>query len=158
MEQYKWQKMDNSHRGRGRGTNPWSRGEVRSGRNQNHDTKKKPSSEVEAQNRFQEAQARLQASVQKHIKQDYDLSSEEEDLESDSILGKRALCFVGLPIHMINDDSWASPGKGLVGVKINSYNCWEFFETCSQSLCWLSCLDIILLNRHVKGAYYLVVN
>jgi hypothetical protein len=34
----------------------------------------------------------------RNIKQDYDSSSEEEDLESDSILGKRALCFVGLPI------------------------------------------------------------
>lgn len=137
------QKMNNSHRGRGRGTNPWSRGEVRSGQNQNRDTKKKQSSEVEAQNRFQEAQARLQASVQKHIKQDYDSSSEEEDLESDSILGKRALCFTGLPIHiMINDDSWASPRKSLVVVKRkNSYHCWEFIETCSQSLYWLSCLD-----------------
>jgi len=135
--------MNNSHRGRGRGTNPWSRGEVRSGQNQNRDTKKKQSSEVEAQSRFQEAQARLQASVQKHIKQDYDSSSEEEDLESDSILGKRALCFVGLPIHiMINDDSWASPRKSLVVVKRkNSYHCWEVIETRSQSLYWLSCLD-----------------
>jgi len=110
--------MNNSHRGRGRGTNPWSRVEVRSGQKQNYDTKKKPSSEVEAQNRFQEAQARLQASVQKHIKQDYDSSSEEEDLESDSILGKRVLCFVGLLIHiMVNDDSWASSREILVVVK-----------------------------------------
>jgi len=135
--------MNNSNRGRGRGTNPWSRGEVRSGQNQNYDTKMKPSSEVEAKNRFQEAQARLQASVQKHVKQDYDSSSEEEDLENDSILGKRSLCFVGLPIHiMINYDSWASPIKSLVVVKRkNSYHCWEFIETCSQSLYWLSCLD-----------------
>jgi hypothetical protein len=135
--------MNNSHRGRGRGTNPWSRGEVRSGQNRNHDTKKKPNSEVEAQNKFQEAQARLQASVQKHMKQDYDSSSEEEDLESDSILGKRALCFVGLPIHVIiNDDSWPSRRKSLVVVKRkNSYHSWEFIETCSQSLYWLSCLD-----------------
>jgi hypothetical protein len=97
--------MNSSHRGRGRGTNPWNRGGGRSGQNQDHDSKKKPSSEVVAQNRFQEAQARLQASVQKHIKQDYGSSSEEEDLESDSIVGKRAFCFVGLPIHiMINDD------------------------------------------------------
>ena len=135
--------MNNSHRGRGRGTNPWSRGLVRSGQNQNRDTKKKPSSEVKAQNRFQEAQTRLQVCVQKHIKQDYDSSSEEEDLESDSILGKRILCFVGLPIHsMINDDNWASSRKSLVVVKRkNSYHCWEFIETCSQSLYWLSCLD-----------------
>jgi hypothetical protein len=90
--------MNDSRRGRGRGTNPWNRGGGRSGHNQNHDSKKKPSSEVVAQNRFQEAQARLQASVQKHIKQDYESSSEEEDVESDRILGKSP-CFVGLPIH-----------------------------------------------------------
>lgn len=93
--------MNDSNRGRGRGTNPWNRGGGRSGQDRNHDTKKKPSSEVLAQNRFQEAHARLQASVQKHIKQEYDSSSEEEDLESDNILGKRALCFVGLPIHIM---------------------------------------------------------
>jgi hypothetical protein len=100
--------MNDSNRGRGRGTNPWNRYGGRSGQNQNRDTKKKTSSEVSAQNRFQEAQARLQASVQKHIKQDYDSSSEEEDLESDNILGKRPLCFVGLSIRImiIDDHPW----------------------------------------------------
>jgi hypothetical protein len=87
--------MDDSHRGRGRGSNPWIRGGGRGGHNQNHATRKKPSPEVLAQNKFHEAQARLQASVQKHMKQEYD-SSEEEELESDNILGERLVYFVEL--------------------------------------------------------------
>lgn len=79
--------MNSLHRGRGRGSNPWNQGGGRGGHNQNHAAKKKPSPELMAQTKFQEAQARLQASVQNHIKQEYDSSSEEEELESDSILG-----------------------------------------------------------------------
>ncbi|XP_021938982.1 NF-X1-type zinc finger protein NFXL1 isoform X3 [Zootermopsis nevadensis] len=79
--------MNDTHRGGGRGSNPWNRGGGRGGYNQNHASRKKPSPEVLAQNKFYEAQARLQASVQKHIKQEYDSSSEEEELQSDNILG-----------------------------------------------------------------------
>ncbi|KAJ9577747.1 hypothetical protein L9F63_005667 [Diploptera punctata] len=87
--------MDTS-KGRGRG-NPWNRGKGRGtsqsfpsvGQQHNNiNVNKKPGAEISAQSKFQKAQARLQASVQKHIKQgDYDSSSEEEELESDSILG-----------------------------------------------------------------------
>lgn len=79
--------MDN-WRVRGRG-NPWNRGRGR-GRGQQHNNvniNRNPGPELSAQNKFQEAQARLQASVQKHIKQEYDSSEEEDELESDSILG-----------------------------------------------------------------------
>jgi hypothetical protein len=93
--------MNNLHRGRGRDRNPWNQGGGRGGHNQNHATKKKPSPEFLAQTKFQEAQARLQASVQKHIKQEYDSSSEEEELESDSILGEMLFCFVGFFIHIM---------------------------------------------------------
>ena len=76
--------------GRGR-PNPWNRGRGRGrGRAQEHNNasiNEGPGSELSAQNRFHEAQARLQASIQKHIKQEYDSSSEEEELESDNILG-----------------------------------------------------------------------
>jgi hypothetical protein len=94
-------KMNESHKGRGRSSNPWNRGGGRGGHNQNHAIRKKPSPEVLAQNKFHEAQARLQASVQKHIKQEYDSSSEEEELESDSILGERLLYFVILVLYIL---------------------------------------------------------
>jgi hypothetical protein len=93
--------MNSLHRGRGRGSNPWNQGGGRGGHIQNHATKKKPSPELVAQTKFQEAQARLQASVRKHIKQEYDTSSEEEELESDSILGERLFYFVGFVIHIM---------------------------------------------------------
>jgi hypothetical protein len=100
--------MNNLHQGRGRGSNPWNRGGGKGGHNQNHGTKKKPSPEFMAQAKFQEAQARLQASVQKHVKQEYDSSSEEEELESENILGERLFCFVGFLIHIIiiHDKYW----------------------------------------------------
>lgn len=85
--------MNDTHRGGGRGSNPWNRGGGRGGYNQNHASRKKPSPEVLAQNKFYEAQARLQASVQKHIKQEYDSSSEEEELQSDNILGESCIFF-----------------------------------------------------------------
>ena len=76
---------------RGRG-NPLNRGTGRGrGRGQQYNNvniNRKPGPELSALSKFQEAQARFQASVQKHIKQEYDSSSEEEELESDSILGK----------------------------------------------------------------------
>lgn len=78
-----------SFQGRGRGS-PWSRG--------GHSFNQKPraSGSVEAniksaQNKFQEARNRLQASVQKHINQDYESSSEEEELESENIFGKQII-------------------------------------------------------------------
>nr|CAD7442488.1 unnamed protein product [Timema bartmani] len=75
--------MDGS-RGRGRVSNPWNRGG-----SQNITSKKDvPKANVTAKLRFEEAQARLQASVQKHIKPDYESSSEEDELESDNILVK----------------------------------------------------------------------
>nr|CAD7403377.1 unnamed protein product [Timema cristinae] len=74
--------MDSS-RGRGRGSNPWNRG----GRQNIASKKDVPKVNVTAKLRFEEAQARLQASVQKHIKPDYESSSEEDELESDNILG-----------------------------------------------------------------------
>ena len=78
----------NDLRPRGHG-NPWNRGRGR-GRGQQHNNVVNRISEpkLSAQSKFQEAQARLQASVQKHLKQEYDSSSEEEELESNSILGK----------------------------------------------------------------------
>jgi hypothetical protein len=94
--------MNNFDQARGRGSNPWNRGRRRGGHNQNHDNKEKPSPELVAHTKFQEAQARLQASVKKHIKQEYDSSSEEEELESESILGERLLCFVGFLMHHQN--------------------------------------------------------
>nr|CAD7576458.1 unnamed protein product [Timema californicum] len=74
--------MDGS-RGRGRGSNPWNRG----GKQNITSKKDVPKANVTAKLRFEEAQARLQASVQKHIKPDYESSSEEDELESDNILG-----------------------------------------------------------------------
>nr|CAD7597142.1 unnamed protein product [Timema genevievae] len=74
--------MDGS-RGRGRGSNPWNRG----GRQNITSKKDVPKANLTAKLRFEEAQARLQASVQKHIKPDYESSSEEDELESDNILG-----------------------------------------------------------------------
>jgi hypothetical protein len=91
--------MNVSHRGRGRDSNPWNKGGGRGAHSQNHVARKKPSPEVLAQNKFYEAQARFQASVQKHIKQEYYSSSEEEELESDSILGEMLVYFVELS-HM----------------------------------------------------------
>ena len=73
-------------RGRGRG-NPWNRGRGR-GQNQNYSGRKKPGPDKSSETKFQEAHARHQASLQKHIKQDYESSSEEEELESDNILCK----------------------------------------------------------------------
>lgn len=99
--------MNSLQRGRGRGSNPWNQGRGRDVHNQNHAVKKKPSAEFLAQTKFQEAQARLQASVQKHIKQEYDSSSEEEELESDSIVGERLFSIVGFVIHMIiHNKNW----------------------------------------------------
>ncbi|XP_067003149.2 NF-X1-type zinc finger protein NFXL1 [Anabrus simplex] len=77
--------------GRARG-NPWNRGGHQSNQTRKKpggDPKpgKKPTSGPTSEDKFREAQARLQASVQKHIKPDYESSSEEEELESDNILG-----------------------------------------------------------------------
>lgn len=63
-------------------SNPWS---------QNVAKKKSPapvrqSAPTPAEVRFKEAHGKLQAAVQKHIK-DYESSSEEEELESENIIG-----------------------------------------------------------------------
>lgn len=73
-----------SSHGRGRG-NPWN---TRGGQHFNQKPRSDGPTEANiksAQNRFQEARNRLQASVQKHINQDYESSSEEEELESENI-------------------------------------------------------------------------
>ncbi|XP_063216921.1 NF-X1-type zinc finger protein NFXL1 [Bacillus rossius redtenbacheri] len=46
-----------------------------------------PSRATSAQRRFQEARAQQQAAIQKHVKTDYESSEEEEDLESEDVLG-----------------------------------------------------------------------
>lgn len=62
--------------------NPWMK---------NEQQKKKPrqnpvNGTSKSEKKFKEVQEKLQASVKKHIKE-YDSSSEEEELESNSILG-----------------------------------------------------------------------
>lgn len=90
-----------SSQGRGRG-NPWN---TRGG--QNFNQKQRPNGPTEAniksaQNKFQEARNRLQASVQKHINHDYESSSEEEELESENIFGKLIVIFNLAPLMRRN--------------------------------------------------------
>lgn len=69
-------------------TNPW---------NQNRNQPKKPKTKLEnsptpaqqksADLKFKEAQKKLQAAVQKHVKE-YESSSDEEELESKNVIGK----------------------------------------------------------------------
>lgn len=82
-----------SSQGHGRGYPLNSKGE------QNFNQKSRPSGPTEAniksaENKFQEACNRLHASVQKHINQDYESSSEDEELESENIFGKRTVSFL----------------------------------------------------------------
>lgn len=74
--------------------NPWN---TRS--EQNFNQKSRPSGPTEAniksaQNKFQEACNRLRASVQRHTNQNYESSSEEEELESKNIFGKQTVSFL----------------------------------------------------------------
>lgn len=73
--------MENKGRGRG---NPWNKNQ-----NKNHRPGIPDFYLTKTPNKFLEAQSRLQASIQKHLStgNEYESSSEEEDLESESILG-----------------------------------------------------------------------
>lgn len=65
--------------------NPWSSGKAKKPLN----LAKQDSGSNETNQKFREAQAKLQDAVQKHVK-DYESSSEEEDINSTDVLGKRA--------------------------------------------------------------------
>lgn len=69
--------------------NPWNKNKnpqarnVQKPQNGNSKTRNQPNS---SEDKFKEAQRRLQEAVQKHVKE-YDSSSEEEEVEAESIIG-----------------------------------------------------------------------
>lgn len=74
--------MNNQRGGYGRGRNPWNKNMKPETPNNQH------SPEISnSESRFRNAQEKLQASVKKHLQNEYESSSsDEENIESDSIL------------------------------------------------------------------------
>lgn len=63
-------------------TNPWQRNQQQHKKSQHNSSPEVNKSEI----KFKEAQKKLQAAVQKYVKE-YDSSSEEEELETNNIIG-----------------------------------------------------------------------
>lgn len=71
---------------------------------------------MSAQNKFQEAHLKMQKSVQKYMRQEYESSSEEEELESDNILGTKRR-----PLLMFTFHSFYAPFPASVLKNYNSF-------------------------------------
>lgn len=95
--------MSNTRDGRGR-SNPWKRGRgsIQPTRNLSESDNaaakvttnipKQKNGSSSAQAKFLEAKSKMEEAVNKHKMSGYESSSEEEELESENILGKFALC------------------------------------------------------------------
>lgn len=74
--------MNNQRGGYGRGKNPWNRSNKIENPNSQHSVET-----INSESRFRNAQEKLQASVKKHLQNEYESSSsDEENVEADSIL------------------------------------------------------------------------